>query len=122
MTTDDASRDETVRAADEDDETDAEGGSSPADESSVDVDEEDESPTGTPEDTTPPAHDDEAENGNGDETVPNVELDLFDLSVRVSGQSTDDLNDVEETARSLMDYLVQQAHALEDAPDNRGLN
>ncbi|TVT90564.1 hypothetical protein, partial [Haloferax volcanii] len=29
-------------------------------------------------------------NGNGDETVPHVELDLYELSVRVSGQSSDE--------------------------------
>ncbi|RLM48906.1 hypothetical protein, partial [Halorubrum sp. Atlit-28R] len=35
------------------------------------------------------------QNGYGDETVPHVELDLYELSVRVSGQSTDGLEDVE---------------------------
>jgi hypothetical protein len=74
------------------------------------------------ENTTPPPRDEETDEGNGDETVPAVEMDLYDLSVRVSGQSSDDLDAVEDAARSLMDYLVEQAHALEDRPDDRGLS
>ena len=103
-----------------DTETDAESESEEA--ASVDVDDEDDERAGSVEDTTPPAADDEADDGNGTETVPSVDLDLYDLSVRVSGQATDDLDAVEETARSLMEYLVEQAHALEDSPDDRGLN
>jgi hypothetical protein len=51
-----------------------------------------------------------------------VELDLYDLSVRVSGQSTDDLDAVEGAARELMDFLVDRARTLEDRPDDRGLS
>jgi hypothetical protein len=62
------------------------------------------------------------ENGdNGDKTVPSVDLSLYEMSVSVDGRSSDSVEDVEETARRLMDYLVEQAHQLEDAPDNRGL-
>ncbi|WP_188423689.1 hypothetical protein [Haloferax sulfurifontis] len=61
-------------------------------------------------------------NGNGDETVPHVELDLYELSVRVSGQSSDELGDVEASATRLMDYLVDHAKELEDQPDSRGLS
>jgi len=61
-------------------------------------------------------------NGNGDETVPHVELDLYELSVRVSGQSSDELDDVEASATRLMDYLVDHAKELEDQPDSRGLS
>jgi hypothetical protein len=39
----------------------------------------------------------------------------------VSGQASDATEDVEATARRLMDYLVEQAEALEDDPDDRGL-
>jgi hypothetical protein len=93
-------------------------------EASVDVDEEgdDERRPGNVENTTPPAHATDGDEGNGDETVPTVELDLYDLSVRVSGQSTDDLDAVEDAARGLMDYLVGQAQRLEDRPDDRGLS
>ncbi|AKU07666.1 hypothetical protein [Haloferax gibbonsii] len=61
-------------------------------------------------------------NGNGDDTVPHVELDLYELSVRVSGQSSDELDDVEASATRLMDYLVDHAKELEDQPDSRGLS
>ncbi|WP_410764522.1 hypothetical protein [Haloferax sp. DFSO60] len=59
---------------------------------------------------------------NGDETVPHVELDLYQLSVRVSGQSTDSLDDVEASAKGLMEFLIQEAKQLEDDPDTRGLS
>lgn len=58
---------------------------------------------------------------NGDDTVPHVELALYQLSVKVSGQATDDLDDVSETARDLMEYLVDVSQRLEDRPDGRGL-
>lgn len=61
------------------------------------------------------------ENGNGDDTVPQVELNLFQASVLVRGRSCDTLDDVETTARRLMDYLVDQAEALDEKPDDRGL-
>ena len=41
------------------------------------------------ENTTPPAVAPENGDAETDETVPAVELDLYELSVRVSGQSTD---------------------------------
>ena len=56
-----------------------------------------------------------------DRTVPTVELELYELTVRLSGRSDDDLTDVEETAKRLLDYLVQNAGRLEDHPDERGL-
>jgi len=56
-----------------------------------------------------------------DETTPHVDLQLYQLTVKVSGQSDDDLDDVAATARELMDYLVDTAESLEDQPDNRGL-
>jgi hypothetical protein len=61
------------------------------------------------------------ENGNGDETVPHVELELYELAVRVSGQSTDELEDVEASATRLMGFLIDRAKQLEDQPDTRGL-
>jgi hypothetical protein len=93
-------------------------------EAAVDVDEDgdDERRPGGVENTTPPPHAIDGDEGDGDETVPAVELDLYDLSVRVSGQSTDDLDAVEDAARGLMDYLVGQARRLEDRPDDRGLS
>jgi hypothetical protein len=111
----------TERARDaETGETDAETESEEA--ASVDTDDESDGRVGSVEDTTPPAADGEPEENNGTETVPSVDLDLYDLSVRVSGQATDDLDAVEDTARSLMEYLVEQAHALENRPDDRGLS
>ena len=62
------------------------------------------------------------DDGNGDETVPHVELELYELSVRVSGQSTDQLEDVESSATRLMDFLIDHAQQLEDQPDTRGLS
>jgi hypothetical protein len=108
--------------ADDADDTDDAGTDSAADAESVAVDDDDEDRHGSIENTTPPAHDEEGNGDHGDETVPTVELDLYDLSVRVSGQSTDDLDTVGDTAREMMDYLVDRAKALEDAPDDRGLS
>jgi hypothetical protein len=72
-------------------------------------------------DQNPDADENEADENGTDETTPHVELDLYQISVRVSGQSTDELREVESTARRLMDYLIEQSEALEDAPDDRGL-
>jgi hypothetical protein len=58
---------------------------------------------------------------NHDPTVPQVELSLYQLNVKVSGQSTDGLDDVEGAATRLMDYLIERTDALEDQPDGRGL-
>ncbi len=58
---------------------------------------------------------------NHDDTVPHVELGLYQLTVKVSGQSSDDLTDVEDSAKRLLNYLVEKAETLEEAPDNRGL-
>ena len=58
---------------------------------------------------------------NHDPTVPQVELSLYQLNVKVSGQATDELADVEDSAVRLMDYLIDQTDALEDQPDGRGL-
>ncbi|WP_152041738.1 hypothetical protein [Salinigranum salinum] len=92
-------------------------------EASVDVDEDDEANRpGSLENTNPPPRESDGDDHDGDETVPAVELDLYDLSVRVSGQSTDDLDAVEGAARELMDFLVDRARTLEDRPDDRGLS
>ena len=64
---------------------------------------------------------DAARDAAEDETVPSVELELYELTVRLSGRSDDDLTDVEESAKRLLDYLVQNARHLEDHPDDRGL-
>ncbi|AUV81914.1 hypothetical protein C2R22_09845 [Salinigranum rubrum] len=104
-----------------DSDTDAED-TDAVDAESVGVDDADDDPHGEIENTTPPAHEAEREGDNGDETVPTVELDLYDLSVRVSGQSTDDLDAVGDAARDMMDYLVDRAKELEDSPDDRGLS
>ncbi|ELZ34523.1 hypothetical protein C474_02421 [Halogeometricum pallidum JCM 14848] len=64
--------------------------------------------------------DPELSNG-ADDTVPNVELGLYQLSVRVSGRSGDDLQTVEDSAKRLMDYLIDRAGELEERPDDRGL-
>jgi hypothetical protein len=63
----------------------------------------------------------EIPNDNGDETTPRVELDLYQLSVRVTGRSDDELQAVESSARRLMEYLIEQSERLEDTPDDRGL-
>ena len=57
----------------------------------------------------------------GRETVPEVELGLYQVSVRVKGRADDDLAAVEETAVRLIDHLVERAETLEEAPDDRGL-
>jgi hypothetical protein len=58
--------------------------------------------------------------GTGDETVPRVEMGLYQLSVAVSGRSDDDLEAVEGAARRLMDYLVERSETLEERPADRG--
>lgn len=67
------------------------------------------------------AEDEEEEDSSEDDTVPRVELELYQASVRVSGRSTDDLHTVQGAARELMDYLIDRARDLEDSPDDRGL-
>ncbi len=57
-----------------------------------------------------------------DETVPRVDLALQELSVTVTGRSNDDLEDVEESARDLMGYLVAEAGELEEDHDEYGLS
>ena len=64
------------------------------------------------EPTEPPA---------GGETVPEVELGLYQASVRVQGRADDDLDTVTDSARELIDYLIEKAETLEDQPDGRGL-
>ncbi len=116
MTFERGTRDDTDSDSDADTE-------STTDADSVAVDDaDDDDRHGEIENTTPPAHETEQEGDSGDETVPTVELDLYDISVRVSGQSTDDLDTVGDTAREMMDYLVDRAKELEDAPDDRGLS
>ena len=68
--------------------------------------------------------DDERASGDqsaSDDTQPTVELSLYQLSVSVAGRSDDDLADVQSTAGELMDFLVERAETLEEAPDDRGL-
>ncbi|WP_255246133.1 hypothetical protein [Halolamina sp. CBA1230] len=57
-----------------------------------------------------------------DDTVPRVDLALRELSVSVTGRSDDDLETVEESARDLMGYLVEEAGQLEDEHDEYGLS
>jgi hypothetical protein len=57
-------------------------------------------------------------NGNG---TPHVELAMYQLRVTVRGAHDDDLDDVSDAARDLMDYLTEKSHELEERPDNRGL-
>jgi len=116
-------------AGDGGDESDDTGESEDADVAAPDAAETDDaggdpdrSDGGTDEDGMDVDAEDEADDEeNGDETVPAVDLDLYQLSVSVSGQSTDSVEDVEATARRLMDYLVEQAKSLEEGPDTRGL-
>ena len=61
-------------------------------------------------------------NDNGDDdTVPEVELALYQASVRVQGRADDDLDAVQTTARELIDHLIDQAATLEEDRDGRGL-
>lgn len=71
------------------------------------------------DDETGEQHDETSE--NHDPSVPQVELSLYQLNVKVGGQATDELADVEESAIRLMDYLIEQTGTLEDKPDGRGL-
>jgi len=57
-----------------------------------------------------------------DKTVPRVDLALRELSVSVTGRSEDDLESVEESARELMAYLVEEADELENDHDEYGLS
>ena len=79
----------------------------------------------TDDDTRADAATDEGDDGpdgeNGPDSVPEVSLTLYQLTVSVTGQASDDLTDVEESAMRLMDYLVEKSGDLEDHPDNRGL-
>ncbi|WP_435064950.1 hypothetical protein [Halobaculum sp. EA56] len=61
------------------------------------------------------------EDAGGADTVPEVELGLYQVSVRVKGQADDDLGEVEEAATRLIDHLVERASTLEEEPDQRGL-
>lgn len=63
----------------------------------------------------------DAEEESGTDTAPEVELSVYQVSVRVTGSSDDDLETVEESARGLVDHLVDRAVELEDEPDGRGL-
>ena len=57
-----------------------------------------------------------------DKTVPRVDLALRELSVSVTGRSEDDLETVEESARDLMAYLVEETDELENDHDEYGLS
>lgn len=56
-----------------------------------------------------------------DDTTPEVELALYQASVRVQGRADDDLDAVQSSARELIDHLVDQAETLEEDHDGRGL-
>jgi hypothetical protein len=73
------------------------------------------------EDEEPNGETPDAEEEASHDTAPEVKLNLYQLSVGVTGQTTDDLEDVEASATRLMDYLVEKAGDLEDHPDDRGL-
>ncbi|WP_435146243.1 hypothetical protein [Halobaculum sp. P14] len=78
----------------------------------------DASADGAPDDEQRPGG---AGDPSADDTVPEVELGLYQVSVRVKGDADDDLESVEETATRLVDHLVDRAEALEEEPDKRGL-
>lgn len=63
---------------------------------------------------------DDAETAS-DDTVPQIDLGLYQITVSVTGTADDGLEDVEDTAERLLDRLVERAQDLEDAPDDRGL-
>ncbi|MEZ3143109.1 hypothetical protein [Halobaculum sp. MBLA0143] len=83
---------------------------------SQESDEEMETETDAPEDDEAPPNDAESP-----DTAPEVELGLYQINVRVKGSADDDLAAVEESARGLVEHLVDQAKHLEDEPDGRGL-
>lgn len=56
-----------------------------------------------------------------DDTVSSVELELYQITVSVTGQAEDDLPAVEESAVRLLDEVVDRAEQLQDGPDGRGL-
>ncbi|GAA0666017.1 hypothetical protein ACFQDG_02350 [Natronoarchaeum mannanilyticum] len=63
--------------------------------------------------------DEDAEAGDdAAEHPPTVELSLYELDVSVRGSESDSLEDVEASAKRLMDYLVEQHHRLEDGPED----
>jgi len=59
--------------------------------------------------------------GDADGTVPEVELGLYQASVTVRGRSDDDLDDVEDAAVDLMNYLAELSEDLDDSPEGIGL-
>lgn len=73
-----------------------------------------------------PADGDEAEqptdSPTGPEPSPRVDLALHGVTVSVMGGSDDELDAIEESARRLMDYLVEKNEELEDDPDEYGLS
>lgn len=69
-------------------------------------------------DSTDEAPDEEIET---DDTVSSVELELYQITVSVTGQAEDDLPAVEESAVRLLDEVVDRAEQLQDGPDGRGL-
>ena len=67
---------------------------------------------GEPEE--PQEADDAPTDGNG---APAVKLRLYELEVSVTGTDADELEAVGREAESLMEYLVEQHHELNEAPD-----
>lgn len=66
---------------------------------------------------------DDGPSGPGpDPTTPRVDLALHGITVSVTGRSEDELDTVEESARNLMEYLVEKNEELEDDPDEYGLS
>lgn len=66
--------------------------------------------------------DDEASPSGPGPTTPRIDLALHGITVSVTGRSEDELDAVEESARGLMDYLVEKNEQLEDDPDEYGLS
>jgi len=65
--------------------------------------------------------DEDAESGDDADAAehpPTVELSLYELDVSVRGSESDSLEDVEASAETLMNYLVEQHHRLEDGPED----
>ena len=74
-----------------------------------------------PEDDTTDGDVDADAEREADGSVPEIELSLYQATVSVSGRSDDDLEDVEATARALMEYLADLSEELDDEPDGIGL-
>jgi hypothetical protein len=75
-----------------------------------------------PADGENPGGDDAAASAGAAPTTPRVDLALHGITVSVTGRAEDELDSVEESAMSLMDYLVEKSEELEDDHDEYGLS